>query len=363
MSLPRIRLSAGSRPGVSRAARALAAALLLVASSAAAQEPAAAPPGWLGVWLHCDSCVVPERAGQRTWRFHALPVIVEVLANSPAGRAGLAAGDTLVRIDGVALDSDEGGRRFGALREGQRVTLVVRRNGAERAVGVVPGRRPEQVEARRTPMSREKMDSLRLVMRVHLDSLREHLQSLHERWRAEGMRHDSLSQERERWIELYRDSIRFHLDSLAIHVLPAPRAAPRAPAVPYRYEYRYGDTVPVPVVAWNAVAGAQMTSLGEELAEYFPGSEGGVLVLRVLDGTPAAGAGLKPGDVIVAVRGARVRSVDDVRKALKPYPRPVQCDVVRKGKKLTVTIQGSTGPAVGPSGPSAPRGASAPEEL
>lgn len=333
---------------------AFAAALFLLAPAATAQEtpppppPApAAPPGWLGIWIHCDSCEIPRGDRVSEWLFRDLPVIVGVLDGSPARAAGLQVGDTILRINGFALTSPEGGRRFGAIRKGEAATFIVRRNGAERAIRVVPGRRPERVEEMQKPVPYvKKMDSLRPLVQAHLDSilprLRAQLDSFHVRWRVEGMLHDSVARtlaERQRWMTLYRDSIRIQLDSLAIHVLPMPQVAPQPPGAPYAYRFQFGDSTAV-AVGWNAVAGAQMTSLGDELGEYFPGTDGGVLVLKVADGTPAARAGLKPGDVILSVRGERVRTVEDVRKALKPYPQPVQCEVVRKGQKVKVTIQG-----------------------
>ena len=335
-------------PARTRLGPALAATILWLAPAAAAQEtptPAPAPPpGWLGIWLVCDSCEIHRGEGVNAWTFRSPPAIVGVADDGPARAAGLETGDTILRINGLALTSPEGGRRFGTIREGQAVTFLVRRSGTERTVRVVPGRRPEKVDERPKPAAYAKVEELRPLVQAHLDSIlplmRARLDSFHVRWRVDS---ESLGRiaERGRWMELYRDSIRIQLDSLAVHVWPMPEAAPRAPGAPGAYNFRleYADSATV-AVGWNAVAGAKMTSLGEELGAYFPGTDGGVLVLEVADGTPAARAGLKPGDVILSVRGERVRSVQDVRRALRPYPQPVQCEVVRKGEKVKVTIQG-----------------------
>lgn len=331
---------------------ALAAGLLWLAPAAAAQEtpqPDTAPPGWIGIWLACDACEIRRGEGVSAWIFHDPPVVVDVADDSPALAAGFQAGDTILRINGLGLTSREGGRAFGSLVAGRAVALVVRRNGAERTIRIVPGRRPEKVEEKRTPKAKayQRVEELRPLVQAHLDSLlplmRARLDSLHVRWQVE-VHPDSLGRlaERERWMQIYRDSIRIQLDSLAVHVwpmpAPMPEAAPRARRA-YGFGYEIADSAAV-AVGHNAVAGAKMTSLGEELGAYFPGTDGGVLVLEVAEGTPAARAGLKPGDVILSVRGERVRSVQEVRRALRPYPQPVQCEVVRKGEKVRVTIQG-----------------------
>ena len=50
-----------------------------------------------------------------------------VAAESPAGRAGLRAGDRLTHIDGLSLLSREGARRFGRVKPGEKVRLTVKR--------------------------------------------------------------------------------------------------------------------------------------------------------------------------------------------------------------------------------------------
>lgn len=329
-----------------------AAAVWTAGPVAAAQEaqPPKPAPGFLGVELLCSHCSVRHQRGRTVWRFSEPPVVLSVHGGSAAERAGLEPGDALIRIDGVSLTSEEGGRRFGDLREGRPVAFVVRRDGGERPVRVVPGPRPAHL-APDPAAWQERLEVLPPLVRAELDSifpsLRARLDSLKVRLREHEMRRGLLRErelersleEHERWVSVFRDSIRVKLDSLAVHALPTPRAR-AAPRSPLAYSFWVDDSVAV-FAGWNAVAGAQMTVLTEDLREYFPGAERGVLVLRVAAGTPAEQAGLRPGDVIVSARGKTVENVEDLRGVFfESLVRPVELEVVRKGKRVGITIGG-----------------------
>ena len=62
---------------------------------------------------------------------------------------------------------------------------------------------------------------------------------------------------------------------------------------------------------------------------YLPEVDG-VLVIRVLEGTPAADAGLRRGDVILEVNGAAVRSADQLQ---------LEVENTRVGDTLQVKLQ------------------------
>lgn len=87
----------------------------------------------------------------------------------------------------------------------------------------------------------------------------------------------------------------------------APDAPPEEPVGPSTFRpltpYLLGS---------NRVAGAQVIDLRPELAEYFDVGSG-VLIIDVAPGTPAAIAGLLPGDVIIRMDQVSVRSVEDLR--------------------------------------------------
>ena len=63
--------------------------------------------------------------------------------------------------------------------------------------------------------------------------------------------------------------------------------------------------------------GVQLHELDSDLAPYFKAKEGeGVLVLKVMEDSPAEEAGLKAGDVIVKVNDADIGEIDDVFEAI-----------------------------------------------
>lgn len=89
------------------------------------------------------------------------------------------------------------------------------------------------------------------------------------------------------------------------------------------------------------VAGAEFTPLTPGLAEHFPGARGGLLVLRVLPGTPAARLGLRDGDVVVEVDGRRTGAVAGLRELLAQAvveDRSAEVKWIRKGQERTGTI-------------------------
>jgi serine protease Do len=70
------------------------------------------------------------------------------------------------------------------------------------------------------------------------------------------------------------------------------------------------------------------------------GDHGGVVVRSVRDGSPAANAGLRPGDVITEIDRTPVTSLDDVRRAMdkRPGDKPALLLVHRDGATLYVAV-------------------------
>jgi S1-C subfamily serine protease len=66
----------------------------------------------------------------------------------------------------------------------------------------------------------------------------------------------------------------------------------------------------------------------------------GVWVAAMEPGGPAARAGLAEGDLIIAAEGRAITGLDDLLRVLDhtSIDRPTRFDIIRAGRKLTVTV-------------------------
>ena len=88
--------------------------------------------------------------------------------------------------------------------------------------------------------------------------------------------------------------------------------------------------------------GVQLLDLNRQLREYFeiPDREG-VLVEKVDGGSPAEKAGIKAGDVIVDIDGAKITESEDVLDELRDHDPgdKLNVTVLRKGVRQTFTVE------------------------
>ena len=112
-------------------------------------------------------------------------------------------------------------------------------------------------------------------------------------------------------------------------MIPGPQAAERPPAL-----------IPFAVTTTAPIAGSELTRISGDMGDYF-GVDAGLLVLSVAPGTPAARAGLRTGDVIIAANGEDIESVRELSEVIAGdgTRRPVRLDVVRKKERLTLTLR------------------------
>ena len=106
---------------------------------------------------------------------------------------------------------------------------------------------------------------------------------------------------------------------------PEPAPEPFRPLTPY-------------LLGSNRVAGAQIVEVQPELGAYF-GVERGLLVVEVSPGTPAALAGLRPGDVVTRLDQVGVRTVEDFRFGVSQAGDTLPVTVVRQGSRLQVLLR------------------------
>lgn len=88
--------------------------------------------------------------------------------------------------------------------------------------------------------------------------------------------------------------------------------------------------------------GVETQDISERIARALrlPDAEG-ALVTRVDADSPAASAGIREGDVIVAVNGQKIANVDQLNntEGLLPVGKPVQLDLLRQGQTVEVTTR------------------------
>ena len=104
-----------------------------------------------------------------------------------------------------------------------------------------------------------------------------------------------------------------------------------------------GDVIPLADFfgGKRAWAGVSLIDISPDLREHFGASkDAGVLVESVADGSPAEKAGIRVGDVIVAVDGKDVKSSGDIRGALrdKKDGDAVRFETIRNRARQTAVV-------------------------
>ncbi len=283
-------------------------------------------PGYLGLRMLETSDVRLTAAG-RLVRYCSYPVVLSVTPESPADRAGLQEGDTLVayndrdlvrsgeiQLDRLLVPGDT--VRVSLRRERraltlpvvvgrQRVTGMVRLWSGEGANGLVVFGAPGAVAAPAAPV---------FAGAARTPTARSGVPAPRPRVSAAPT----------------------PVEDVTI-AFPTPA---EAPAVPPTFTY-FGPMGPTPL------AGAQLLTMDDDLRTALGARAGaGVVVVRVIPGSPAALVGLRSGDVIRTADGRPVTSplgfqrVLAVARAVAPgEERPVQVEVERRGQRKTITLK------------------------
>ena len=119
---------------------------------------------------------------------------------------------------------------------------------------------------------------------------------------------------------------------------------PEIQVAPFPPRTFYFDGSTGPFGGGRPVLGISGEDLTPQLATFFGVAQGkGVLVREVTAGSPAAKAGLKAGDVVVAVEGKNVATVAELRQALEiksgTTKRKFNLSLVREHHPLTVAVE------------------------
>jgi membrane-associated protease RseP (regulator of RpoE activity) len=268
-------------------------ALTLVCQSVLSSEARA--EGYLGLTFDEEVIVSESRAGasELAVRFTGAPRIVAVEPGSPAFRAGVRVGDEWVALAGRRLDGATVQDLDALLRPGLTHALRVRRDGRERELEVVVGKREAFPSSECAQVSGRVMLAP-MIERAMADGLRE---------AAVSLRNDPAFATR----------------------------APTPPASPRPSTFSFISSTPT-------VYGASLRALDADAREFIGYTGEGVLVDRVVEGTQAEKAGLKAFDVIVRVNGVVLSSPQSVTRAIQEGRR-VELTVQRKGTTRTVVLE------------------------
>jgi len=237
--------------------------------------------GYMGVALRELSA---EERGPMKLGDQGAARVERVSPDSPAARAGLKAGDVVVRFDGTPVASARQLARVVAeAAPGRRVKVEVRRDGTPVIATLVVGEKE----------CREELTQELAERRPDL----EHLPEL-----------------TGRLPEITKDFRQLLID----------------PSAPPRMGVRYQE-------------------ISGQLARYFRlPHERGLLVTHVDEGSPAEKAGLKAGDVVLAIDGKDVRDAGDLRhRVASAEDGDVKLQVQRDGKALDITVTLRSRPARG----------------
>jgi membrane-associated protease RseP (regulator of RpoE activity) len=266
--------------------------------------PQLAARGWIGIVVSGAPREMHSEGNELMLRFLTYPEIVSVDPSSPAQRAGLTPGDTLLAYDGRDVrGADISMTRL--LRPNAKITIRVRRDGRIKELPVVVAEAPSRIRERQRGEMGEVaktwvFPSMPYVPRVPALS-----------WAASP-------------------PPRTPMPALPPTVPMAP-PAPVVMRLPRPFEF-----------SPSGVAGAQLVTISDGIKRSL-GLQSGVLVVRVPDGTPADESGLKEGDVIVRVERQPVQSVVEVwqivTRADENGAREVNLDLIREKQARTLKLR------------------------
>lgn len=252
----------------------------LTAFSVAAQSTPKAEPvsGWVGI----TTSVTAQTDSEGNLTYAEYPVVVSVDAGSPAARAGILAGDTILSFNDRDL------RRYALplrtmIQPGKTFVIRARRGTANRVSKLIVAERPP-----------DRPERFEIVMKA-----------------APGVP---------------------TIPTAPFVLTPGPRPLMRA-------------TVPATsaVHATNMrmmLAGAELRPLSAELAEVLGIRAQGLFVVNVVDATPAKESGLRDGDVLLRAENTSLLTPIDLLRILQAdLDKDVRLEILRKKKAQTIDLK------------------------
>ena len=253
------------------------------------------PEGYLGLQFSELQTVMGEDAPEVP-PLRDYPRIDSVYTNSPASKAGARRGDVVLLISGqdarraVALDK--------LLKPQTKVPMRVQRDGGQKDFTIIVEKRPADFNS--------ECENVDQVIGPDFDRPMVFMRSFSPRAQ--------------------------NAPNITTDVRVAP-AAPAAPAPPFGgYMYGFSTTN-------SAIAGATLMPLDDDWRATL-GVDNGVLVTKVLPGTPSKDSGLHAGDVIISADGQNVASVHSLARIVSnASSNSVKLQVIRGGKPLALMLR------------------------
>jgi S1-C subfamily serine protease len=259
--------------------------------------------GWIGIVVSGAPRETHIEGNELMMRFLSYPEIASVDPSSPAQRAGLAPGDTLLAYDGRDVRGTDISMTK-LLRPNSRVTIRVKRDGRIKELPVVVAEAPSRIRLRKEEENREAGQS---------------------------------------WFYTPSPDVA-RVPPLAPAVPMGPRTSPPTvpPAMGTAPSAPVVLTLPRPYGFAPGVAGAQLVTITDGMKRSL-GLQSGVLVATVPVGTPADESGLKEGDVIIRVDRQPVRTVMQVwqivTRAAEEGEKDVDLDLIREKQERAIKLR------------------------
>lgn len=349
-----------------------------------APRGAAGAPGWLGIRFLTNNYECEWDARERWKPCELVLRVQQVETGGPAHEAGVRPGDRLLALNGRDLTAESMPGLFGSVRPGTPVSLDVRRDGERRFVRIVPRRRPvDAARVRWHPASERSLVIERSPSRTYVVTLGPARGEGGELVLADsGVVFALTVREEGPRVQVQPSAVRMVDGQVRVSAFEdatdlarafpmvridlarelralqdsSYRAAARAlKSVEGRLRSQSGGWVVVgpggraqgrvevfqrAFGRW--MAGAEFEPIGDGLARALETTDEGLLVLRVLPGTPAHRMGLQPGDVVTEAGGEKSADLETLRRVLLhgPDDEPILVKWVRKGTVMSGLLHG-----------------------